>query len=182
MDDPWGSDTESSPASAPAPAPAAPKPTKTSLPDTSLGSHAGPGAQPRVPTLRSACLGVIGRHLEELISAGDEIIPWLPSDDRLSLFAVARRQGWVNEGSWRLFVDEAWSVLDLAKTGLMWKELEEMLKMVPGIRAIDLSGRGGQEMCTWMCTIWELLAREGWLLAHCCNVDVLKSLVTRCKK
>lgn len=137
MDDPWGSDTEPSLA----PAPAAPKPPKTSLPDTSLSLNADPGPQSSLPSLRSACLGVIGRHLEELIRAGDTIIPWLPSSDRLSLFAVARRQGWVNEGTWRLFVDEAWSVLDVARTGLMGKEVEEMMGLMPGIRAVDLSGR-----------------------------------------
>lgn len=95
----------------------------------------------QLPSLRSICLGVVGLHLEELIeSGGDTVLPCLPSDARISLLAVARRRGWVDERTLPMFLDETWPMLDIANTGLKASVIEGVADKLPNLQAVDLSG------------------------------------------
>jgi hypothetical protein len=46
--------------------------------------------QQQLPSLQQLCVGVLGRHVTELVQQLEEHLGWLPADVKAGLLAVAR--------------------------------------------------------------------------------------------
>ncbi|GMH37510.1 hypothetical protein BSKO_05383 [Bryopsis sp. KO-2023] len=182
-EDAWGSDFElelSSSGTSGAPH------AKRVLPGTSLGDPPPNSECSPIHSLRVTCLGVVAKHLDELLEYGEDVLPWLPPDIRASLMAVARRQGLVKDETLNLFVDASWVLFDVSGTSLSFGALEKIAEGMAGVRAIDVSDckLGPQTLAAFArhCPLVEILRLRNVNLSvrNCldCLASILPCVVT----
>ncbi|KAI7836644.1 hypothetical protein COHA_009529 [Chlorella ohadii] len=99
----------------------------------------------RVPdSLRSICLGVLAEHLEDLLEDSyccEHILPYLPSEAKACLLAVARLRRLLCDAALLLLADECQTTLDLHGCGEAVSSggIEAALRRMPHLRQVDLT-------------------------------------------
>jgi hypothetical protein len=126
--------------------PAPPPPTAVShrrsrASSTGSSSHDKTGSCPfQIPTLQSLALGVVARHVSELVAAlGPAGCAWLPTEAKASLLAAARRRGELTDSALLALADGGFKSLDISGTRVCGAALLEALERMPGLVALDVS-------------------------------------------
>ncbi|KAG5064705.1 hypothetical protein JHK85_005888 [Glycine max] len=65
-------------------------------------------------SLVSLCVGVLGRHLEDIIADLSEIAINLPADIKIAVAAIARRRKLLNDDVLIALADTSWEILDVS--------------------------------------------------------------------
>ncbi|KAA0025152.1 protein AMN1-like protein [Cucumis melo var. makuwa] len=115
------------------------------------------------PNLVSLCVGVIGKHLEDIIPDLDEISANFPSDVKQSIAAVARRRELLNDDVIISLVDSSWETLDVSGSEVSDFGLAEIGKTCKSLRAVDIS------RCNKITA-----AGVSELVQHCCSLETLR--------
>ncbi|OMO83485.1 Leucine-rich repeat, cysteine-containing subtype [Corchorus capsularis] len=91
------------------------------------------------PSLVSLCLGVIGRHLEDIIEELNEIAVSFPADIKIALVAIARRRKLLSDDVIISLADSSWEILDLSGSEVSDFGLAKVAEMCKFLRAVDIS-------------------------------------------
>lgn len=92
------------------------------------------------PSLVSLCLGVIGKHLEDIIPELDEIAISFPADIKMAIAAIARRRKLLNDNVIISLADASWKTLDISCSDVSDFGLMKMAEICTSLRAVDISG------------------------------------------
>ncbi|CAI9088391.1 OLC1v1022700C1 [Oldenlandia corymbosa var. corymbosa] len=95
--------------------------------------------QPKPLSLLSLCLGVVGRHLEDIIEDLPEISPTLPSNIKMVIAAIARRRKLLNDDAIVSLAESSWDMLDVSGSDISDSGLSQLVKMCTSVRAMDIS-------------------------------------------
>ncbi|KAL3364646.1 hypothetical protein AABB24_013432 [Solanum stoloniferum] len=90
------------------------------------------------PSLVSLCLGVIGRHFEDIIEDLAEIAA-IPSTMKMALVAIARRRRLLNDDVIVALADSSWKILDLSGSEVSDFGLSQVVKTCKHLQAVDIS-------------------------------------------
>ncbi|XVE50651.1 hypothetical protein DITRI_Ditri01bG0180600 [Diplodiscus trichospermus] len=91
------------------------------------------------PSLVSLCLGVVGRHLDDITEDLSEIAVNFPADIKISLAAIARRRKLLNDDIIISLADSSWEILDLSRSDVSDFGLAKVAEMCKSLRAVDIS-------------------------------------------
>ncbi|KAH7546723.1 hypothetical protein FEM48_Zijuj01G0231800 [Ziziphus jujuba var. spinosa] len=91
------------------------------------------------PSLVSLCLGVIGKHLEDIVPDLPEISVTFPSDIKMALAAIARRRKLLNDDIIVSLADSSWEILDISGSDVSDFGLAKVAEMCKFLRAVDIS-------------------------------------------
>lgn len=118
------------------------------------------------PSLVSLCLGVIGKHLEEMIPCLADISVIFPADikvnlvsvfssfklfstiffanrrhshvQQMSIAAIARRKKLLNDDVITSLADSSWEILDVSGSDVTNSGLAKVAEMCKSLRAVDI--------------------------------------------
>ncbi|KAL4619013.1 hypothetical protein ACB092_06G052300 [Castanea dentata] len=93
----------------------------------------------KAPTLVSLCLGVVGKHLEDVIEDLDEIAINFPADIKMAMAAIARRRRLLNDDVIISLADTSWEILDISGSDVSDFGLEKVVEICKSLRAVDIS-------------------------------------------
>ncbi|CAI9784201.1 unnamed protein product [Fraxinus pennsylvanica] len=91
------------------------------------------------PSLVSLCIGVVGRHLEDIIDDLAEIASTFPSDIKMALVAIARRRKLLNDDIIVALADSSWEIFDISGSDVSDFGLCHVVKLCKNLRAVDIS-------------------------------------------
>ncbi|XP_050220568.1 uncharacterized protein LOC126670785 [Mercurialis annua] len=91
------------------------------------------------PSLVSLCLGVVGRHLEDIIGELDEIAVGFPTHIKMAIAAISRRRKLLNDDVIIALADTSWEILDLSGSDVTDSGLMKLAEICKFIRAVDIS-------------------------------------------
>ncbi|BAT80707.1 hypothetical protein LR48_Vigan07g023100 [Vigna angularis] len=90
-------------------------------------------------SLVSLCVGVIGRHLEDIIVDLSEIAVNLPADIKIVVAAIARRRKLLNDDVLIALADTSWEILDISGSDVSDSGLIKAAEVCRFIKALDIS-------------------------------------------
>ncbi|XP_004491404.1 uncharacterized protein [Cicer arietinum] len=90
-------------------------------------------------SLVNLCIGVIGRHLEDIIEDLDEIAICLPGDIKITVAAIARRRKLLNDDVLIALADASWEILDVSGSDVSDFGLIKAAQVCRFIKALDIS-------------------------------------------
>ncbi|CAL1354210.1 unnamed protein product [Linum trigynum] len=93
----------------------------------------------RPPSLASLCLGVLGRHLDDVIGELSEISVGFPAHIKLAIVAIARRRKLLNDDVIVSLADSSWEILDISGSDVTDVGLAEVSIICSQITAVDIS-------------------------------------------
>ncbi|KAL4179381.1 hypothetical protein AMTRI_Chr13g119680 [Amborella trichopoda] len=113
-------------------------PFNSFFPDsTSLGwLHTG-SRRPR--SLVALCLGVLGKHLEDIIVDLCEVSPIFPPDIKMAILSISRRRKLLDDYSLIALADTSWELLDISGSAVSNVGLERVPGICPNLKALDIS-------------------------------------------
>ncbi|KAL5715407.1 hypothetical protein ACHQM5_017232 [Ranunculus cassubicifolius] len=114
-------------------------------------------------SLVSLCLGVLGKHLEDIIEDLSEISASFPPHTKMAMMAISRRRKLLNDEILISLVDSSWDTLDISGSHVSDFGLIQVAKRCPSLRAVDVS------LC---CQVSAVGVSE--LLKHCCLLETLR--------
>ncbi|KAK3199692.1 hypothetical protein Dsin_023107 [Dipteronia sinensis] len=91
------------------------------------------------PSLLALCLGVVGKHLEDIIVDLGEIAVNFPADIKMAIAAIARRRKLLNDEVIIALADSSWEILDISGSDISDSGLVIVAKMCKSLRAVDVS-------------------------------------------
>lgn len=91
------------------------------------------------PSLVSLCVGVVGKHLEDIIADLEEIAITFPSDIKMALAAVARRRRLLDNNVIVPLADGSWEILDISGSNVTDVGLIKLAGICRSLRAVDIS-------------------------------------------
>ncbi|XP_059664827.1 uncharacterized protein LOC132311111 [Cornus florida] len=138
-----------------------PKFTNNSIP--TLQSSVLSLKRTKPPTLVSLCLGVVGKHFEDIIEDLGEIAASFPADIKMAMAAIARRRKLLDDDVIIALADSSWEILDLSGSDVSDFGLSEVAKICKSVRAVDISH------CS---KITSLGVSE--LVQHCPSLEILR--------
>ncbi|CAI0379774.1 unnamed protein product [Linum tenue] len=94
----------------------------------------------RPPSLASLCLGVLGRHLDDVIGELSEISVGFPAHIKLAIVAIARRRKLLNDDVIVSLADSSWEILDISGSDVTDVGLAEVSIICSQITAVDIRG------------------------------------------
>ncbi|XP_074296332.1 uncharacterized protein LOC141626378 [Silene latifolia] len=112
--------------------------TPTSSTSLSSFSPALQVKRTKAPSLLSLCIGVIGKHLEDLIPDLGEVAISFPADIKIAIAAIARRKKLLNDEVILLLADDTWEILDISSSDVSDFGLAKIAEMCT-LRAVDIS-------------------------------------------
>ncbi|KAL3503514.1 hypothetical protein ACH5RR_037963 [Cinchona calisaya] len=95
--------------------------------------------KPKPPSLVSLCIGVVGRHFEDIIEDLPNIAPTFPSNIKMVLAAIARRRKLLNDDVIIALAESSWEILDISGSDVSDFGLSQVLKICMSLRAVDIS-------------------------------------------
>lgn len=105
---------------------------------SSVQSSWSPLVKKKPPALVSLCLGVIGKHLEDIIE-DLELLTSFPSDIKMAITAIARRRKLLNDDVIVALAESSWEVLDLSDSEVSDIGLLKVIEICNHVRAMDIS-------------------------------------------
>ncbi|QHO36201.1 uncharacterized protein DS421_9g281790 [Arachis hypogaea] len=91
------------------------------------------------PSLVSLCIGVIGKHLEDIITDLPEIAIGLPAEIKTAVAAIARRRKLLNDDVLIALADTSWEYLDVSGSDVSDVGLIKAAEVCRSIKALDIS-------------------------------------------
>ncbi|XP_026404922.1 uncharacterized protein LOC113300007 [Papaver somniferum] len=92
----------------------------------------------KCPSLVSLCLGVIGKHFEEIFECVGDVLASFPPDTKLALVAIAKRRKLLNDDVLISLADSSWDVLDLSGSNVSDLGLTKVSEMAKSLRTVDI--------------------------------------------
>lgn len=136
---------------------------------TSIASFSNSNAtKHRCRSLVSLCLGVLGRHLEDVIEDLSEIAVLFPPDIKMTLLGIAKRRGLLSDSVLLALVDCSWELLDISGSDVTDAGLQNVAEMCLHLKAVDVS-RCNQLTSKSICA----------LLQKCHSLEILRCGGTR---
>ena len=93
------------------------------------------------PSLVSLCIGVIGKHLEDIITDLPEIAIGLPAEIKTAVAAIARRRKLLNDDVLIALADTSWEYLDVSGSDVADIGLIKAAEVCRSIKALDIRYR-----------------------------------------
>ncbi|KDP39135.1 hypothetical protein JCGZ_00892 [Jatropha curcas] len=91
------------------------------------------------PSLVSLCLGVVGKHLEDIIADLSEIVICFPAQIKMAIAAISRRRKLLNDDVIISLADSSWEILDLSGSDVTDSGLMKVAELCKFLRAVDIS-------------------------------------------
>ncbi|KAJ0974689.1 hypothetical protein J5N97_016654 [Dioscorea zingiberensis] len=113
--------------------------------------------------LLSLCLGMIGRHLEDIVADLTEIAAGFPSEIKLALVAIAKRRRLLNDDVLVALADTSWDILDISGSDVTDLGLAKVAQECSFLKAVDIS------RCEHITT-----AGVSALTCHCRSLEILR--------
>ncbi|KAI7750319.1 hypothetical protein M8C21_005840 [Ambrosia artemisiifolia] len=104
----------------------------------SLQSSWSPFMKRKPPALVSLCLGIIGKHLDDIIE-DLEVLTSFPSDIKMAIAAIARRRKLLNDDVIIALAESSWEILDLSDSEVTDVGLLKVIEICSHVRAMDIS-------------------------------------------
>uniref|UniRef100_UPI001CB8BE75 F-box/LRR-repeat protein 2 n=1 Tax=Erigeron canadensis TaxID=72917 RepID=UPI001CB8BE75 len=104
----------------------------------SLQSSWSPLVKRKAPALVSLCLGILGKHLEDVIE-DLEVLTGFPPDIKMAITAIARRRKLLNDDVIVALAEGSWEVLDFSDSDVSDVGLLKVIKTCSHVRAMDIS-------------------------------------------
>ncbi|XP_020534549.1 uncharacterized protein LOC105632964 isoform X2 [Jatropha curcas] len=92
------------------------------------------------PSLVSLCLGVVGKHLEDIIADLSEIVICFPAQIKMAIAAISRRRKLLNDDVIISLADSSWEILDLSGSDVTDSGLMKVAELCKFLRAVDIRG------------------------------------------
>ncbi|XP_043690296.1 uncharacterized protein LOC122641045 [Telopea speciosissima] len=118
-------------------------------------------AKPR--SLVSLCIGVLGAHLEDIISDLGEIAAGFPPHVKMIMAAIARRRKLLNDDVLISLAESSWDILDVSGSDVSDHGLARVAERCKSLRAVDIS---------WCSKITALGVSD--LVQHCHSLEILR--------
>lgn len=90
-------------------------------------------------SLLNLCVGVLGRHLEDITDHLHCVAQFLPPSIKMTLLAIARRKDLITDKVLEALVDESWEVLDISGGRVTDFGLEKASEKCALLKAVDIS-------------------------------------------
>lgn len=135
------------------------KPTSL-LPATSFYS---PTKKARPRKLVSLCTGVLGQHLEDIISDISEFTSLFPPHIKLAIMSIARRRRLLNDEVLVSLADSSWKILDISGSDVSDVGLTTVAHIFSNLWAIDIS------RCEKITA-----AAVSEIICHCPSLEILR--------
>ncbi|XP_058072443.1 uncharacterized protein LOC131221257 isoform X1 [Magnolia sinica] len=126
-------------------------------------SYGSPLEKVKRRSLVSLCLGVLGRHFEDIIADLSEIAASFPPDIKMAMMAIARRRKLLNDDILMILAESSWDILDVSGSDVSDLGLTRVAEMCKNLRAVDISHCG---------KITALGVSE--LVGHCHSLEILR--------
>ncbi|KAJ0047230.1 hypothetical protein Pint_04119 [Pistacia integerrima] len=91
------------------------------------------------PSLVGLCLGVVGKHLEDIIEDLGEIAASFPADIKIAIAAIARRRKLLSDDVIISLADSSWEILDISGSDVSDSGVGKVAEMCKSLRAVDIS-------------------------------------------
>ncbi|KAA8526981.1 hypothetical protein F0562_008790 [Nyssa sinensis] len=95
--------------------------------------------RPKPLSLVSLCLGVVGKHFEDIIEDLSEISASFPADIKMAMAAIARRRKLLNDEVIIALAESSWEILDLSGSDVSDFGLSKVAEICKFVRAVDIS-------------------------------------------
>ncbi|XP_030542873.1 uncharacterized protein LOC115749956 isoform X2 [Rhodamnia argentea] len=106
---------------------------------SSLRSSGPPVKRSKPPSLVSLCVGVVGKHLEDIITDLEEIAVTFPADIKMAVAAIARRRRLLDNNVIVSLADGSWEILDISGSNVSDVGLIKLAGICRSLRAVDIS-------------------------------------------
>ncbi|KAL4179552.1 hypothetical protein AMTRI_Chr13g87940 [Amborella trichopoda] len=93
----------------------------------------------RPRSLVALCLGVLGKHLEDIIVDLCEVSSIFPPDIKMAILSISRRRKLLDDYSLIALADTSWELLDISGSAVSNVGLERVPGMCPNVKALDIS-------------------------------------------
>ncbi|CAN1147080.1 hypothetical protein LINPERHAP2_LOCUS15655 [Linum perenne] len=97
------------------------------------------GKKGKPPSLVSLCLGVLGKHLEDIVAHLGEVSIGFPAHIKLVIAAIARRRRFLNDDVIVSLADSSWEILDISDSDVSDSGLAAVSQICSHLRAVDIS-------------------------------------------
>ncbi|CAN1242958.1 hypothetical protein LINPERPRIM_LOCUS5516 [Linum perenne] len=97
------------------------------------------GKKGKPPSLVSLCLGVLGKHLEDIVGHLGEVSIGFPAHIKLAIAAIARRRRFLNDDVIVSLADSSWEILDISDSDVSDSGLAAVSQICSHLRAVDIS-------------------------------------------
>nr|GEV80678.1 protein AMN1 homolog [Tanacetum cinerariifolium] len=104
----------------------------------SLQSSWSPLEKRKPPALVSLCLGIVGKHLKDVID-DLEVLTTFPPDIKMVIAAIARRRKLLNDDMIVALAESSWAILDLSDSEISDTGLSKVIEICRNVRAVDIS-------------------------------------------
>ncbi|KAJ9182658.1 hypothetical protein P3X46_006627 [Hevea brasiliensis] len=91
------------------------------------------------PSLVSLCLGVVGKHLEDIIADLHEISIAFPAHIKMAIAGISRRRKLLNDDVIVSLADSSWEILDLSGSDVTDSGLMKVAEICKFLQAVDIS-------------------------------------------
>lgn len=98
-----------------------------------------PREKSKPPSLVSLCLGIVGKHLEDIIGDLDEIAVNFPVDIKIAIASIARRRKLLSDDVIISLADSSWEILDISGSDVSDFGLVKVAQMCKSLKAVDIS-------------------------------------------
>ncbi|KAJ8763619.1 hypothetical protein K2173_003091 [Erythroxylum novogranatense] len=97
------------------------------------------GEKTKPQSLVSLCLGVLGKHLDDVVADLAEIATGFPSHLKMAISAIARRRKLLNDEVLISLADSSWEILDISGSEVTDSGLIRIAEICKFLRALDIS-------------------------------------------
>lgn len=113
--------------------------------------------------LVSLCLGILGQHLEDIITDISEFAAFFPPHIKLAILSIARRRRLLNDEVLISLAESSWEILDLSGSDATDVGLATVANICNNLRAVDIS------RCEKITT-----AGVSEIVGHCPSLEILR--------
>ncbi|KAF8391550.1 hypothetical protein HHK36_023856 [Tetracentron sinense] len=89
--------------------------------------------------LVSLCLGVLGKHFEDITADLSEIAANFPADIKMAMLAIARRRKLLNDEVLISLAESSWEILDISGSDVSDSGLAKVAEICQSLQAVDIS-------------------------------------------
>ncbi|KAI5400645.1 hypothetical protein KIW84_065507 [Lathyrus oleraceus] len=123
-------------------------------------------------SLVNLCIGVLGRHLEDIIEDLEEIAIGLPGDIKLAVAAIARRRKLLSDDVLIALADASWEILDVSGSDVSDFGLIKAVERCETVAVKVLGANSRQGEQGFLTEVLSKLYQEGETLANSEEVEV----------
>eukprot|EP00268_Persea_americana_P052935 TRINITY_DN5955_c0_g2_i4.p1 TRINITY_DN5955_c0_g2~~TRINITY_DN5955_c0_g2_i4.p1 ORF type:complete len:317 (-),score=72.61 TRINITY_DN5955_c0_g2_i4:131-1081(-) len=114
-------------------------------------SYRPPLERARCRSLLSLCIGVLGKHFEDITAELNEIAVNFPPDIKMAMLGVARRRNLLNDDVLIALAEKSWDILDISGSEVSDFGLVKVAELCHHLRAIDISGCARSDLIARRC-------------------------------